>query len=122
MQVYDKLHELTGAVRQSEQYKRYMAAARAVSGNELYESMIRDFLAAQIELSAMKMLGRQPDEDRIDNFNNLYASVSSIGEVNEFIQAQMAFSLMMDDITREIASLTDTGFDFMKFNPGDFVY
>ena len=84
--------------------------------------MVKDFLSAQIQLSAMRFMGREPDDESIGNFNNLYASISAVREVNEFIMAQAAFSQVMTDITQAVSKAADTGFSFMDFDPSDMTF
>ena len=122
MNIYDKLNELTQAIKESPEYRRYYAAAEKISQNETWQAMIKDFLSAQIQLSAMRFMGREPDDESIGNFNNLYASISAVREVNEFIMAQAAFSQVMTDITQAVSKAADTGFSFMDFDPSDMTF
>ncbi len=119
MNVYDKLNELTAAIKSSNEYTAYKRAAEAVDANETYSGMVKDFINAQIQLTTVQMLGQSPSQEQIDNFNSIYASISNIAVVSEFLQAQIAFSRIMDDVTKEITKTATLDVGFLDFKPED---
>lgn len=114
MNVYDKLYELTKAIKESAEFKQYAQAAKTVDANPSHAAMVKDFISAQVQITTMRMLGQQPDQEMIDNFNTLYATVSAVGAVSELLQAQMIFSRIMDDINKELSEAISLDVSFLK--------
>lgn len=117
MNVYDALNNLTSAIKDSEEYKRYAASAKAVDSNPALREMMTEFIALQAQLSMVQMLGQQPDQDQIDHFNAVYAAMSAYPAATEFIQSQMYFSRIMEDVSKELGKTADIGVSFMNIDP-----
>ena len=117
MNIYDKLNELTRAISESPDFIKYKTTAEIINKNEAYSDMLKDFMRAQFEISASKMLGQEPTDDIIQNFNNLYSTLSGISVINDFLQAQAAFNVILNDITKEITKATSVDADFLKILP-----
>ncbi len=119
MNIYDKLYELTNAIKQSPEFKEYAQAAQVVDANPTHAQMVKDFIAAQVQISTMQMLGQQPDQETIDNFNTLYSTVTAVSSINTLLQAQMRFSKIMDDINKEISNTISLDVSFLKIIPDE---
>ena len=117
MNIYDALNQLTTAIKESEEYKRFAASAKAVDANPALKEIMNDFFALQVQLSALQMVGQQPDEEQINHFHAVNASLSAYPAATEVIQSQMYFSRIMEDVSKELAKLADVGADFMKIVP-----
>ena len=117
MNIYDKLNELVKAIENSNEFLRYKKAAEIVDANETHSHMVKDFIMAQMQNSTAKMLGQQPTEEQIQQFNSLYTTISNISSINEFLQAQMFFSKIMEDVSREISKAASLDVEFMKILP-----
>lgn len=117
MNIYDKLNDLTLTLKNSEEFKRYKAAAEMVDSNKTHSDMLKDFISLQLSISTARMLGQQPDDEQIEHFNTLYTTISNISSINEFLQAQMVFSRIMEDITKEISKATEVDAEFLKIIP-----
>jgi len=115
--IYDKLNELTRAIVQSPEFSRYKLAAEKVDANEMHSKMLKDFIMAQMQISTAKMIGQEPTEDMIAGFNSLYSTIASISDINEFLQAQASFSVIMEDISREISKAATVDVEFLKILP-----
>ena len=117
MNIYDALNQLTGAIKDSEEYRRFASGARAVDANPALKEMMAEFFGLQLQLSTFQMMGQQPDEELINHFNAVYASLAAYPAATEFIQSQMYFSRIMEDVYKELAKVADVGADFMKLVP-----
>ena len=117
MNIYDDLNKLVKSIETSEEFLRYRKAAEAVDSNPTHAQMAKDFITVQVQISTMQMLGQQPGSDMIEQFNTLYNSVSGIAAVNEFIQAQMQFSRVMEDVSKALSKAATLEYDFLKILP-----
>ncbi len=114
MNIYDALHSLTDAIKASSEFLRYRKAAEAVDSDEQSKNAVKAFMALQLEMTTLKMFGQQPSEEQIEKFNTQYASLSNLPPAAEFVQAQMYFSRIMDDIALELSKATEVDADFLK--------
>ena len=114
MEIYNKLNELTRAIQQSDEFKKYEAAAKKIDENPEHSQMMSEFIKAQVQLSTLKMLGQNPDSEMIDNFNKMYTSLMGISGVSEFMQAQIYFSKVMEDVSKEIGNAVQVDANFLK--------
>lgn len=115
MNVYDALHSLTDAIKISSEFLRYKKAAETVEADEQSKNAVKAFMSLQLEMTTLKMFGQQPTEEQIEKFNAQYSSLAKTPAAEEFIQAQMYFSRMMDDIARELSVATEIDVEFLKF-------
>ena len=116
MNVYDALHSLTDAIKTSPEFLRYKKAAEAVDADEQSKNAVKAFMTLQLEMTTLKMLGQQPSEEQIEKFNSQYVSLSQYNSAEEFVQAQMYFSRIMDDIALELSKAAEVDAEFLKIN------
>lgn len=118
MNIYDKLNDLVKAIETSEEFLRYKKAAELVDSNETHRQMAKDFITMQVRISTAQMLGQQPDAETIEQFNAMYTTISGIAAISEFIQAQMYFSKIMEDISKGLSNAANVDVSFLKILPG----
>ena len=118
MNIYDDLNRLVKSIESSEEFLRYKKAAETVNANPTYSQMAKDFITVQVQISTMQMLGQQPDSEMINQFNTLYTSISGVSAINEFIQSQMQFSRIMEDVSKALSKAATLDYDFLKIIPG----
>lgn len=114
MNVYDKANDLARAVKESDEFKRYQKAAQKIDTSEEHKKMIKDFMNLQYRSYVAQMSGEEPDEKLINEFNLLYSTISNISDIKEFLESQMYFARLMEDIQKTIAEASDTGVEFLN--------
>ena len=114
MNVYDKANELARAIKESDEFKRYKDASEKIDKSEEHKKMIKDFMDMQYKSYVAQMKGEQPDEKMISEFNLLYSTMSNISDIKDFLESQMYFARLMEDIQKTIADAADTGVEFLK--------
>jgi len=98
MNVYDEAHNLERAIKESEEYKQYQAAREKLYANEDLKKMMEDFQAKQIELQAKQLAGEQPGPEAMEAVQNLYAIVAADPLAAQYLQCEMRFQMMMQDV------------------------
>ena len=98
MNVYDEAHSLERAIKASEEYKQYRAAKEKVDGNPEIRKMLDDFQAKQFELQAKQLTGEEMGPEMMENIQRLYAIVAADPLAAEYLQCEMRFQLMMQDV------------------------
>lgn len=98
MNVYEEAHNLSRAIKESEEYKLYKAASDKLKEKPELDKMIKDFLEKQIKLQTKQMLGEETDGNQMEEIQKLSAIVMQDPTAAEYLQCQMRFSIMAQDV------------------------
>ena len=107
MNVYDQAHSLATAVKESEEYKQFQARKKDIEGNPELEKALNDFLKQQFEMQAAQAMGQPMDPEALGKLQQLS------GILMQDPQCQMRFSMMMADVYKILAEVSDLGIDQM---------
>lgn len=109
MNVYDQAHNLARAVKESEEFKQYDYLKKVIDQNEELSKMIKDFQAKQFELQAKQMMGEQMPADMMQQVQELYQIIMKDPTAAQYMQAEMRFSLMMNDVYKILGEVMGLG-------------
>lgn len=109
MNVYDQAHGLAQAVRESEEFKQYDQLKKVVDQNEELSKMIKDFQSKQFEVQAKQMMGEEAPADMAQQIQNLYQIIMKDPMAAQYMQAEMRFSLMMNDVYKILGEVMGLG-------------
>lgn len=109
MNVYDQAHNLARAVKESEEFKQYDYLKKVIDQNEELSKMIKDFQAKQFELQAKQMMGEQMPADMMQQVQELYQIIMKDPTTAQYMQAEMRFSLMMNDVYKLLGEVMGLG-------------
>lgn len=109
MNVYDQAHNLARAVKESEEFKQYDYLKKVIDQNEELSKMIKDFQAKQFELQAKQMMGEQMPADMMQQVQELYQIIMKDPTAAQYMQAEMRFSLMMNDVYKLLGEVMGLG-------------
>ncbi len=118
MNVYDGAHNLAQAVKESEEFKRYDSLKKQLDGNPELSKMLKDFQAKQFEVQAKQMMGEQPGAEYMEQIQQLYAIMMRDPLAMQYLEAQMRFSLMMNDVYKIIGDAIGVTGDLMGMAGG----
>ncbi len=107
MNVYDEANNLARALKESTEYKNFLAAKEKLEQDPEKYEMAKDYMRKQMEIQSFQMLGNELTEDQITSYNAIANTIMSIPEIAEFFQAQMYFSVVFQDITDIMAKAVD---------------
>ena len=109
MNVYDEANNLARALKESTEYKNFVAAKEKLEQDPEKFEMAKDYMRRQMEIQSSQMLGNELSEEQITAYNTLANTIMGIPEIAEFFQAQMYFSVIFQDITDIMAKAVDLG-------------
>ena len=109
MNVYDQAHNLAQAVRESEEFKQYDQLKKVVDQNEELSKMIKDFQAKQFEVQAKQLMGEEAAPDMNQQIQNLYQIIMKDPMAAQYMQAEMRFQLMMNDVYKILGEVMGLG-------------
>lgn len=98
MNVYDEAHGLAKAIKESQEFKHYSELREKVEANESVNEMLKNFQQKQMELQAKAMMGEELGEEFQTTLQNLYGILAKDPLAAEYLQAEMQFSMMMNDV------------------------
>lgn len=105
MNVYDQAHGLAKAIKESEEFKQYDRLKKVIDQNEELSQMIKDFQSKQFEAQAKQMMGEAAGPEMMQSVQELYQIIVRDPSAAEYMQAQMRFSLMMNDVYQILAEV-----------------
>lgn len=109
MNVYDQAHGLAKAIKESEEFKQYDRLKQVVDQNESLSAMIKDFQGKQFELQAKQMMGEDMGADMMQSVQELYQIIIKDPMAAQYMQAEMRFSLMMNDVYKILGEVMGLG-------------
>lgn len=109
MNVYDQAHNLARAIKESEEFKQYDYLKKVVEQNEELSKMIKDFQAKQFELQAKQMMGEEMSPELMQGVQELYQIIMKDPTAAQYMQVEMRFSLMMNDVYKILGEVMGLG-------------
>ncbi|MGF6375563.1 cell fate (sporulation/competence/biofilm development) regulator YlbF (YheA/YmcA/DUF963 family) [Clostridiales Family XIII bacterium PM5-7] len=109
MNVYDQAHGLAQAIRESEEFKQYDQLKKVIDQNDELSAMVKDFQAKQFEVQAKQMMGEEGGGEMLQQVQELYQILMKDPMAAQYMQAEMRFSLMMNDVYKILGELMGLG-------------
>lgn len=109
MNVYDSARTLANSIKSSEEWTQYENMKKTIEGNDKVIEMINDFHEKQIALQTKQMMGQEMDAESTAQLQQLYAILMTDPLAAQYIQAEMRFSLMMNDIYKILGEVINLG-------------
>lgn len=98
MNVYNEAHNLAKAIKECEEFKIYNGLREQVNNVPEFARMINDFQMQQMQLQMQQMSGEEVGPEAMEGIQQLYNILMSDPLLGEYMQAEMRFSLMMNDV------------------------
>ena len=102
MNVYDEAHDLARAIKESHEFIEFDRVRKEVENDKDVSEMLGELQKLQLEFQTAQMTGKQPDEQSISRMQSLSTMIATKPLAARYIQAQGAFSVMMNDVFRII--------------------
>lgn len=104
--VYDLAHRLARAIKDSDEYKNYFDKKKILDSDKKNKQMVEDFKKKALTIQMDKMAGKDVKEE-LEKLNNLEQVLMLNPTISEFLQAELRFSQMVQDITKIIGEAID---------------
>lgn len=102
MNVYDEAHSLAKAIKESGEFKEFDRMRKVVEDDKEISEMLGEFQKLQIELQTAQMTGNAPDQNTMSRIQALGTMLTTKPLAAQFLQAEAAFSVMMNDVFKII--------------------
>ena len=98
MNVYDEAHGLARAIKESGEFLEFDRLRKEVEGDSEVSEMVAEMQKLQLELQAAQLSGQQAGEDTMSRIQSLSTMMATKPLAARFMQAEAAFSVMMNDV------------------------
>jgi len=115
MTVYDQANVLAQALKESQEYLKVKASKEVLNANPEHAVLAKDFSKTQMTIQTRQMLGQTLTDEEIQAFNAKTAEILAYPDIAAYFQAQMAFTMMLQNIMKTISEAVDL--DLSMFNP-----
>ena len=85
-------------IKESEEYKEFKRLKEKIDAKESLKKMIEDFHSKQLELQTKQMMGQEVTSEMMQSVQDLYQIIAKDPVAAEYLQAEMRFSVMMQDV------------------------
>mgnify|MGYP001134999287 CR=1 FL=1 len=105
--VYDQAHKLARAIKDSEEYNKYMEKREIVYSDEKNKQMVEDFRNKVFEVQMDQLSGKEVEESEIEKLGKLEDVLMLNPAINDFFTAELRFSQLVQDINNIIGEAID---------------
>ena len=98
MHVYDEAHNLARAIKESGEFKEFDRMRKEIEQDADASKMIGEIQQLQVQLQTAQMTGQQPDQEVMNRLQSLSTMIATKPVAARFMQAQGAFTIMMNDV------------------------
>lgn len=103
MNVHDKAHELSRAIKESGEYKDAKMAQEAVNADPESKRMMDEFRQKQMDLQSRIMAGETPPQDEIEMMEKSYEVISLNFSIRKLMEAERRLSVIIEDVQKIMA-------------------
>ena len=105
--VYDIAHDLVRSLKETDQYKDFEDAKKALQANDALNAMMNDFQQKSMEYQTKIMSGDVPSQEELGQMQQMSAIVMSDPLTAGYINAQMQLQTIIADIFKIIGEAVD---------------
>ncbi len=98
MNVYDEAHNLARAIKESNEFIEFDRLRKEVDSDSECSAMLKELQELQIQLQTVQLTGQAPDQSVVQRFQSLSTMAATKPLAAKYLQAQGAFSVMMNDV------------------------
>lgn len=109
MNVYDQAHGLARAIKESEEFKQYDNLKKEIDKKPELAAMVKDFQQKQFQMQAKQMMGESNTPDVTQQIQEMYQIIMKDPMAAQYMQAEMRFSLMMNDVYKILGDVMGIG-------------
>ena len=100
--VYDYANNLAKALKESDEYTKFVEARKKIYANEDTKNKVEDFNKKQYELQIASMKGENPEQAKMEKLQELYKMLVESEDVKNYFDLQVKFNIMLADINKII--------------------
>lgn len=103
MSVYDTATKLAGEIRNSKEYKKFIAEMKEIKKDKQSEELLTQYKKNQYDLQYSTMNNKKIDKKSLRRMEEIQKKVKNNEKIYNYILAEEKFNLLMDNINKIIA-------------------
>lgn len=107
MNIYDAAHNLSRAIKNSNEYRDFVEKRKLVASNTKAKGMLEDFRSKAMELQMEQMSGKAVDQGKADELKKIELVLMDNPIIREYFNVEMRFSQVMSDVYKIIGESID---------------
>lgn len=111
MNVYNEAHNLAAAIKGSEEFKQYHSLREKIDKSPELSAIVNDFQAKQLDFQMKQMMGGPDAAGAMQQLQELYAVMTKDPVTAEYMQAEIRFTMMMNDVYKILGDAMGLNFD-----------
>lgn len=100
MNFYDKVHELTRALKETNEYKEYMELKKELKINEEKYKMVKDFKDKQRAHQVKYINGQEVTKEEQESMQNLYSILIQDEKIRKLLECEMRIDVLLADMQK----------------------
>ncbi|KEI01504.1 YlbF family regulator [Clostridium botulinum] len=114
MNIYDKVHELANELKNCEEVKNFKKAKKGLEGKDASKRMVEDFRKVQMQAYSEQMENGKPSKETLEKLEKLGSIMSMDMDVSNYMEAEVKFGVLWEDIIKILGKAVDDDFDKTK--------
>lgn len=114
MTIYDKAHDLAKAIKDCDEYKKLLVAGKVLDKDDSSKKMVQNFLLKQVELEYSKVLGTEPDQEKLKQQQELALLVNNNTMAREYLQSYYKWQQYAGDIYKILGEAMAEGMSILE--------
>ncbi len=100
MNFYDKIHELTRALKETNEYKEYMELKKELKKDEKKYNMVKDFKDKQRDHQVKYINGQTVSKEEQESMQNLYSILIQDEKIRKLLECEMKIDVFLADMQK----------------------
>ena len=105
MNVYDLANNLASEMKKSQEFIKVQEAKKALDTNKDAAEMVKDFNSQRRAIEMAQLAGKEAKKEDIEKVQNLYNLLALNNVAAEYVQAEMRFQMMLNDVSKAIGDV-----------------
>ncbi len=102
MNIYDKINDLTAALRVNPEVVAFRDAANAIKDDAEKTKILEDFRQVQIAAYHESVEQGKVSEETTQRMQSFATVIQTTPEINDYLQAEIKFSMLFEDMMKSI--------------------
>jgi cell fate (sporulation/competence/biofilm development) regulator YlbF (YheA/YmcA/DUF963 family) len=111
MSVHDRAYALAGVIKESDEYREYVARRDAIKESEGALGLLRDYRRAEFKVRGAQLLGQEPPDGAVADLTRIGGFIEMHRPLQEFLQAEYRYAVLIADIQKIIGEAVDVWLD-----------
>lgn len=107
MNIYDSAHQLARNIKNSKEYKDFKKYMNEVKKDKNASKTLENLRNTQLEIQRAQVSGEKLNQSKVNKFEEIYKTASSNPKLSNYLQAELKFMQIMEDINKILAEAVE---------------